>query len=329
MVPWLAPVLIGFFVMENGENRPLRLGVDLGGTKMEAVVLRLTEGSFEILTRLRRPTERGLGYQHIIEALVALMHDTARQAGLATLPPIGVGMPGSISRRSGLTKNSNTTCLNGRPFRADVITQLGQPVRFANDANCFALAEARFGAARGQRVSFGVIMGTGVGGGLVIPDSSGGLDAWDGPQGIAGEWGHVSLEPEQGPICYCGRRGCIETYLCGPAIESRFSECGGRKAADGSLLGLPQIVALREEDPIAQAVLDQHCRWFGRALATVINIVDPDLIVLGGGVSNLPWLYDRGLQEVEKWVFSDELTTPIVKHQLGDSAGVIGAALLP
>lgn len=315
--------------MESGEHGLLRLGVDLGGTKMEAVVLRLTGGSFEILTRLRRPTQRGLGYQHIIEALVALLHDTARQAGLASLPPIGIGMPGSISRRSGLTKNSNTTCLNGRPFRADVIAQLGQPVRFANDANCFALAEALFGAARGQRVTFGVIMGTGVGGGLVIPGSSGGLDAWDGPQGIAGEWGHVSLEPEHGPICYCGRRGCIETYLCGPAIESRFGELGGRKAGDGSLLRLPQIAALREEDPIAQEVLDQHCRWFGRALATVINIVDPDLIVLGGGVSNLPWLYDRGLKEVAKWVFSDELTTPIVKHQLGDSAGVIGAALLP
>jgi fructokinase len=128
--------------MESGEHGLLRLGVDLGGTKMEAVVLRLTGGSFEILTRLRRPTQRGLGYQHIIEALVALLHDTARQAGLASLPPMGIGMPGSISRRSGLTKNSNTTCLNGRPFRADVIAKLGQPVRFANDANCFALAEA-------------------------------------------------------------------------------------------------------------------------------------------------------------------------------------------
>ncbi len=315
--------------MESGKHEQLRVGVDLGGTKMEAVVVRLLGGSFEILTRLRRPTEQGLGYQHIIEGLQALLQDTAKEAGLASLPPIGIGMPGSISRRSGLTKNSNTTCLNGRPFRADVIAKLGQPVRFANDANCFALAEARFGAGRGQRVVFGVIMGTGVGGGLVIPGPGGELDAWDGPQGIAGEWGHVSLEPERGPRCYCGRQGCIETYLSGPAVESLYRQRGGRTAEDGSLLRLPQIAAIRAEDPIAESVLDEHCRWFGRALATVINIVDPDLIVLGGGVSNLPWLYEMGRSEVAKWVFSDELTTPIVKHQLGDSAGVIGAALLP
>lgn len=315
--------------MERAELGRLRLGVDLGGTKMEAVVLRLEGGSFEILNRLRRPTERGLGYQHIVDALVSLIHDTSHQAGLSSLPPIGIGMPGSISRRSGLTKNSNTTCLNGRPFRADVMAALGQPVRFANDANCFALAEARFGAARGQRVVFGVILGTGVGGGLVIPGEFGELDAWDGPQGIAGEWGHVSLEPERGPICYCGRRGCVETYLCGPAIESLYAARGGHAAPDGSLLRLPEIAALGSDDPIAKAVLEEHCQWFGRAIATVINIVDPDLIVLGGGVSNLPWLYDRGLTEAAKWIFSDELTTPIVKHQLGDSAGVIGAALLP
>lgn len=315
--------------MRRGDSEQLRLGVDLGGTKMEAVVLRLIDGSFEIVTRLRRPTERALGYQHIIDTLAELVHDTARQAGLPSLPPIGIGMPGSISQRSGLSKNSNTTCLNGRPFRADVIAKLGREVRFANDANCFALAEARFGAGRGHRVVFGVIMGTGVGGGLIFPGPGGEPDAWDGPQGIAGEWGHVSLEPERGAPCYCGRRGCIETYLCGPAIESLYHSRGGQAAPDKTPLTLPEIVARQADDAIAHEVLSEHCRWFGRALATVINIVDPDLIVLGGGVSNLPGLYEQGPREAAKWVFSDELTTPIVKHQLGDSAGVIGAALLP
>lgn len=318
---WAAMVADKLWAMTKGGN--LRLGVDLGGTKMEAVVLRLDGESFEVLARLRRPTDRALGYDHIIDALCGLIHDTAAQAGLAELPPIGIGMPGSISRRSGLTKNSNTTCLNGRPFRADVIAKLGQPVRFANDANCFALSEARFGAGRGHRVVFGVILGTGVGGGLVFPGADGRADAWDGPQGIAGEWGHVSLEPKTGPACYCGRRGCIETFLCGPAIESRYVErCG-------SPLSLPQIAERVAVDAVARQVCDAHVAMFGRAIATVINIVDPDVIVLGGGVSNLPWLYTDGVTEAAKWVFSDELTTPIAKHQLGDSAGVIGAALLP
>lgn len=307
----------------------LRLGVDLGGTKMEAVVLRLDGESFEVLHRLRRPTERALGYDHIVASLCELIWDTAKQAGQKSLPPIGIGMPGSISRRTGLTKNSNTTCLNGRPFRADVSVRIGQPVRFANDANCFALAEARFGAGRGHRVVFGVILGTGVGGGLVFPGEQGTLDAWDGPQGIAGEWGHVSLEPATGPVCYCGLRGCIETFLCGPAIEARYRQLGGTLADDGTPLSLPQIVARVTTDSIARQVCDAHTTMFGRAIATVINIVDPDVIVLGGGVSNLPWLYTDGVSEAAKWVFSDELTTPIVKHQLGDSAGVIGAALLP
>lgn len=311
--------------MESAAQEQLRLGVDLGGTKMEAVVVRLSGDSFEVLARLRRPTERDLGYQHILDALFELVTDTAQSAGLATIPPIGVGMPGSISRRSGLIKNSNTTCLNGRPFRDDFSIKLGQFVRFANDANCFALAEARFGAGRGHQVVFGVILGTGVGGGLVFPSADGVPDAWDGPQGIAGEWGHVSLDPAHGPSCYCGRRGCIETYLSGPALEARYAETAG----SAGVLSLKQIVERRSEDLVAQKVLTEHYQLFGRAIATVINIVDPDAIVLGGGLSNLPWLYESGVAEAAKWVFSDELTTPIVKHRLGDSAGVIGAALLP
>jgi fructokinase len=319
----------------------LRIGVDLGGTKIESVLVRLpastaTPGRLpEVLARSRRPTERERGYDHIVDAVAESIWAVAKQAGLSVeaLPPIGVGMPGAVTR-AGVIKNSNTTCLNGRPFRADLIRRIGEPIAFANDANCFALAEATFGAGRGHEVVFGVILGTGVGGGIVLPApdfvSTPGQSrpalgrSWNGPQGIAGEWGHVTLDPE-GPPCYCGRRGCIETYLCGPALEADYARRSGRH------LPLREIASLAgaEGDADAVAMLQQATRSFGRALATVINILDPDVIVLGGGVSLLPCWYDAGRREVSRWVFTDELTTPIVRHQISDSAGVLGAALLP
>ena len=234
-------------------------------------------------------------------------------------------MPGSISLKSGraLVKNSNTTCLNGRPFRDDLAHALGRDVRFANDANCFALAEATWGAARGARVAFGVILGTGVGGGVVLGGDRGAPYAWDGAQGIAGEWGHVALDPVHGPPCYCGRRGCIETYLSGPAFERAYVERGGEA------LGLPEI-ALRAAagEKRAASLVTERMDVFGRALATVIDILDPDVVVLGGGASNLDVFYSEGRDAVARWVFNDELATRLVKHQLGDSAGVLGAALL-
>jgi fructokinase len=288
----------------------LRLGVDLGGTKTEAVVVRLRgEETPEILARHRVPTPRDeeYAYEAVIASTAAIVKQVAADAGLSELPKIGCGMPGSVTA-SGTIKNSNTTCLNGRPFRSDLVARVGEPIVFANDANCFALAEATFGAARGAEVAFGVIMGTGVGGGLVLRGR-----AWDGAQGIAGEWGHVVLEPASGPQCYCGKRGCVETFLSGPAIERAYAEKTGTKRA------------LVDIGTLDDATLER----FGRALATVIDIVDPDVIVLGGGVSNLSILYGKGIEAVARWVFNDELRTRIVKHEIGDSAGVLGAALLP
>jgi fructokinase len=245
-------------------------------------------------------------------------------------------MPGSATLRRpdgtpsdlALVKNSNTTCLNGRPFRHDLEKRLGVSVVFDNDANCFALAEATYGAAKDARVAFGVILGTGVGGGVVIRDrarggSKGPAFAWDGAQGIAGEWGHVVLEPETGARCYCGRRGCVETMLSGPAIERRYRE------RTGVAQSLGEIAAGRSGDAHARFVLAELVERFGHALSIVIDILDPDVVVLGGGVSNLDLLYDEGVASVARWVFNDELRTRIVRHALGDSAGVIGAALLP
>jgi fructokinase len=319
-----------------------RIGVDLGGTKIEAVVVSFdpaagTASEPRELARSRVPTNRTLGYEHIVSATRDLVLEVARQAGVDPVAtPIGVGMPGSTTQKlpDGTlgdvprVKNSNTTCLNGRPFQGDLSAAIGRPIVFANDANCFALAEATWGAARGARVSFGVIMGTGVGGGLVLA-ADGTPRAWDGAQGIAGEWGHVPLEPVSGAACYCGQRGCIETYLGGPAIEAEYARRAGttRKLAD--IAARAQAAAPGDEDSVARELIAERVEVFGRALAIVINIVDPDVIVLGGGVSNLSVLYEEGPRAVARWVFNDDVATKIVKHMLGDSAGVLGAALLP
>lgn len=314
----------------------LRIGVDLGGTKTEAVAVRLGGPDPEVVARRRIATARDLGYDHIVEHTRALIVDVAREAGIEDVKDqdlgIGVGMPGSVTTRRAdgtraetpLVKNSNTTCLNGRPFHADLSRALGRAnVAFANDANCFALAEAVWGAARGARVAFGVILGTGVGGGIVLRDAGGSMRAWDGAQGIAGEWGHIVLDEVNGEPCYCGRRGCIETYLAGPAIEREYAK------RSGSSLRLSDIAELAKEgEKTAATLLAERIEIFGRAVATVIDLLDPDVIVLGGGVSNLEILYDEGLRAVAHWVFNDELVTRIVKNELGDSAGVLGAALL-
>ena len=318
---------------------PLRIGVDLGGTKTEAVVVRLGGKDPEVLARRRIATARELGYDHIVEQTRGLVVDVARDAGLGESAiaaiGVGVGMPGSVTSRRAdgtrsdvpLVKNSNTTCLNGRPFRSDLSRALGKPdVAFANDANCFALAEAVWGAARGARVAFGVILGTGVGGGIALRDTSGAEErvrAWDGAQSIAGEWGHVVLDPSGGSPCYCGRRGCIETYLAGTAIERDYA------ARSKTALRLPAIAELAKEgDPVANTLITERVEVFGRALSIVVNILDPDVIVLGGGVSNLEVLYEEGVRALGRWVFNDELLTRVVKNELGDSAGVLGAALL-
>jgi fructokinase len=315
--------------------------VDLGGTKIEAVVVEVAAsgaGLPRVLARKRAPTLRDEGYAHVVRATAEVVVDTVAAAGLSHAPPVGVGMPGSVTFRAAdgarsdvsLVKNSNTTCLNGRPFRADLDAELrrrlpslrGARVAFANDANCFALAEAAYGAARDARVAFGVILGTGVGGGVVLR-AGGERWAWDGAQGIAGEWGHVVLDPVGGPPCYCGRRGCVEQYLSGPAIERAYERRTGAK------LSASDVAAAAGRDEGASAVLDEVVEVFGRAVATVIDVLDPDAVVLGGGVSNLDVFYTRGRDAVARWVFNDELRTAIVKNELGDSAGVLGAALLP
>ncbi|MBX3230771.1 MAG: ROK family protein [Labilithrix sp.] len=303
----------------------LRIGVDLGGTKVEAVVVEVGGAEPNVLARRRVPTERDRGYEHVLDVVRQLVLGLAEDAGIdAQSTPIGVGMPGSTTlllpdgTRSSvpLIKNSNTTCLNGRPFRAELAEALGRDVAFANDANCFALAEATWGAARGARVAFGVIMGSGVGGGLVFDGH-----AWDGAQGIAGEWGHVPIAGPDAVPCYCGKTGCIETFLAGPFIEAAYERRAGTRKS------LAEI-ATAKEDPIAETLLTERIELFGRALALVINVLDPDTIVLGGGVSNVDALYTRGRDAVAREIFNDELRTRIVKHALGDSAGVLGAALL-
>jgi fructokinase len=288
------------------------VGIDLGGTKIEGVVL---ADDLTVLHRLRVPTERERGYEHILGRIAALVAELRRHA--PDVLRIGIGTPGSLSTRDGRLKNSNTTCLNGQPLDRDLEHRLGLPVRLENDANCFALAESRAGAGRGHTLVFGVILGTGVGGGIVYDGR-----VWTGPQHIAGEWGHHTLDPS-GPACYCGRRGCVETLLCGPALEASYRAAGGAAASAAEIAS-----AAAGGDHRAAAVLDRWVELFGRALGNVVNILDPDVVVLGGGLSNLEVLSTRGRVAVARHVFNDELRTPIVRHALGDSGGVIGAALL-
>lgn len=333
--------------MLGSMRETLSLGIDLGGTKIEAAVLRRFEplsskndSGFEVLTRRRIPTGGHDGYEAVLRRTAELMLDVAREVGkpLAQLRA-GVGMPGSVTRREGKIKNSNTVCLNGQPFREDLSERVAAKIAFENDANCFALAEASLGAGREYRqgLVFGVILGTGVGGGLVIGGS-----VWPGPQNLGGEWGHHAVGPwrrmehtaraqagqdfglglTERAVCYCGKTGCLELYASGPAVERDYLRRSGRSAS------LPEIAEQRVSDPHAAAALDELLEAFGRGLANVVDILDPSVIVLGGGVSNLDLLYEEGADRVRKYLLNDELLTPIVRHELGDSAGVIGAALL-
>jgi fructokinase len=299
------------------------IGVDLGGTKIEAVVFDRAASS--VVRRDRVETHRERGYESIVETTANLIFDIARTESLdLAATPIGVGMPGSVQRRTGLVKNSNTVCLNGRPFRDDLVRRLGRPIAFANAANCFALAEARLGAGKPyvDGVVFGVIMGSGVGGGIVVAGKE-----WPGLQNIAGEWGHHAVgsrgsELGSRAICYCGQTGCVELYLAGPFIEAEYQQRSTFKR------DLATIAARRNDDAHAASVLDEALDAFVRGIATVIDILDPTAIVLGGGVSNLDLFYTEGVERVKNYVFNDELETPILRHAMGDSAGVLGAALL-
>ena len=290
-----------------------KIGIDLGGTKIEGVLL---DELNNILMRKRVSTQQENGYEFIINKIICLTDDLKKAInGSAS---IGIATPGTISPKTSLMRNSNTLCLNEKPLKQDLEKQFNQSIKIANDANCFAVAEATMGAAKGYHMVFGVIMGPGVGGGIVINGK-----AYDGKNFVAGEWGHSILCPDGKP-CYCGRFGCVETYISGTALEKRWMELGGKK------LALTDIVQKAQQEPDAMTDKWKHefIENFGIALGNIINILDPDAIVLGGGVSNVAFLYNEGIKAVHKNVFSDIVETLIVQNELGDSAGVIGAALL-
>jgi fructokinase len=290
-----------------------RIGIDLGGTKTEGIVL---DRHGKELFRKRVETHRELGYRHILSRIHELYGELfATVQGKPNT--FGIGTPGAISPRTGMLKNSNTVCLNAQPIKADLEKLLGRKIGIQNDANCFAMAEALHGAGRGKDLVFGVIMGTGCGGGIVHKG-----EVIVGRQGIAGEWGHMSITPD-GPLCYCGQRGCVETLISGGGAEALYAEKFGVKKPFGEI-----AKDFSASDAKAVEFMKTYFRHFGRALANLIDILDPDVVVLGGGVSNFDALYKEGIAEVAKFVFNDSLETPIVKHQLGDSAGVIGAALI-
>jgi fructokinase len=290
-----------------------RIGIDLGGTKIEGVVLDPTGRE---IFRKRIATERDQGYRHILNRLKSL-HDELVAAVPGQPTTFGIGTPGAISPRTGLLKNSNTVCMNGQPVKADLEQLLGRKIEIQNDANCFAMAEALLGAGKGKKMVFGVIIGTGCGGGIVYKG-----EVITGPQAIAGEWGHMSIDPN-GPLCFCGSRGCVETLISGAGLENRYTEQFGIKKA---------LKDIEKEfyagEPEAVAFMQVFFRHFGRALANLIDILDPDVVVLGGGVSNFGAIYTEGIEQVRKFVFTDGMETQIVKNQLGDSAGVLGAALV-
>ncbi len=290
----------------------LRIGIDLGGTKTEGIVM---DAGGRILARERRPTPQVDGYEAILANIKALVHDLEKDAGSRC--SVGIGTPGAISARTGCLKNSNTVCLNGKPIKQDLERLLVREIRIANDANCFALSEALDGGGQGYGVVFGVIMGTGVGGGLVFHHR-----LHEGPQHIAGEWGHNVLESD-GPACYCGKRGCVETFLSGPGLLHDYHAHGG------SAQTTSDIVALADRrDELACTTMRRYFERFGRALSVVINILDPDVVVLGGGMSNIERLYTDGRDAVAHYLFSDELRTRILRNIHGDSSGVRGAAQL-
>lgn len=295
-------------------------GIDLGGTKIECAILEDAQ-HLKVLYRERIATEAHLGYEHIIGQVVTLITQLKEKSGL-TPKNIGFGTPGAVEPSTQTMKNCNTTALNGKPFKADLERALGIPIKIANDANCFALAEAQFGVGKEQVPNaacvFGVIMGSGVGGGVVVNGH-----VLGGKHGIGGEWGHNFLDVSGGD-CYCGRVGCVETILSGPALERYY------KSLTGKSMKLKDILLHHQagDDVAATATIQRMLHYFGKAIGPIINVLDPDAIIIGGGVGNIDLLYTAGVEEVKKYVFNPRVDTLFLKPVLGDSAGVFGAALL-
>ena len=286
-----------------------KIGIDLGGTKIEGILL---DEKYNTIQRKRIETRQENGYDSIVQSIISLINELRAKTDEKT--SVGICTPGVTGADSGLIKNSNTQCLIGMPLKNDLENVLGFEIVMENDANCFALAESVLGSAKGHDVVFGVIIGTGVGGGIVINGT-----LHKGRTNIAGEWGHHTLYPN-GNECYCGKQGCVETYISGPALEKRWFEITGKKE---SLQSIVQDLS----DEKAKQWKKEFLENFGTSLANVIDILDPDIIILGGGVSNIPFLYDQGKKAVYDKVFSDSIETPILKNSLGDSAGVFGACI--
>jgi len=292
----------------------LRLGIDLGGSKIEIIAL---DHQDQTLLRKRLPTPQG-NYQATLQTIVKLV--TTTEQTLGQQGTVGIAIPGTLSPSTGLIKNANSTCLIGQPFDRDLSTLLQRPIRLSNDANCFVLSEARDGAAAGAAVVFGVIIGTGTGGGIAINQQ-----VLTGPNAIAGEWGHNPLpwpQPHElpGPPCYCGKSGCLETFLSGPALAYDYQQATATP---------PTIVALAQAgEKAAQACLARYADRLARGLASIINVLDPNVIVLGGGLSNMDYLYTEVPRLWGRYVFSDHLDTLLTPALHGDSSGVRGAARL-
>jgi fructokinase len=294
----------------------MRIGVDLGGTKIEIAAL-APDGTVLLRERHASPTGDYANTVRAIRDIVAAAETKLNRTGT-----VGIGIPGAISPATGLVKNANSTWLNGRPLDRDLAAALSREIRLANDANCFALSEATDGAGQGKRVVFGVILGTGVGGGVVVHGK-----VLTGPNAIAGEWGHNPLpwpEPnERGSACYCGKSGCIETWLSGPALSAAFEHEAGHKL-DGAAIA----ERAKQNDVAAESLLAAYEHRLAKALAHVVNLIDPDVIVLGGGLSNLDRLYTNVQPLIARHAFSDAIATPVVRNHWGDSSGVRGAAWL-
>ena len=290
-----------------------RIGIDLGGTKIEGILL---SSDNKVIERKRIPTKKEDGYESIILRIVQLINNIKSISDKEC--QIGICTPGALDIETGILKNSNTVCLIGKPIKQDLERELKYPIAIDNDANCFAMAEALLGSGKNYEVVFGVILGTGVGGGLVFKRK-----IHHGRLFIAGEWGHQVLYPN-GRDCYCKKKGCVETYLSGPSLEKQWQK------ESSEFLPLKRIVELYDNDPN-----EIYIKWkkeflsnFGVALSNVINVIDPDAVVLGGGLSNINFLYNEGISSVQKNIFSNKKDTPIIPNELGDSAGVFGAALL-
>ncbi len=289
-----------------------RIGIDLGGTKTEAILIAPDDS---VITRRRVETPRSEGYKAIVKNICTMIKETSSLVPCNLEYSIGIGIPGSVNPLTDLVQNANTTCLIDTPLQKEIERRIGRKVGMENDANCFTLAESKLGAGRGYALVCGIIMGTGCGGGICFDGQ-----IWKGQNAIAGEWGHISIDPE-GESCYCGNRGCVETKISGQGVENLFFKKFNQR------LTMQQIIdGYSNGNPECVEIFSGFMEDFGRSLGGLISILDPDVVVLGGGLSNIEALYTTGVEKVKNHVFHKNIKTPVLKNSLGDSAGVFGAA---